>query len=176
MKMKKSFWYMWTGFAALYNLSPDPGQVTAGGAGYQQVATWLLGANMQSSGCLDESGDFQPNIYACRGWNGTYVVNLSRPQGYQGQVVWNVKTLGDGVDWNATSSYKVPHGFTEYVDLNGNVYPISQPHIMVGASPILLQNKSVVGQEANWRLGGPGADGPDGPHVLERLSLLRMAK
>ncbi len=163
MRMKKSFWDAWTGMAPLYNPNNDPGELTAGGAGYQEVAAWLLGANMQSSGCLDKSGNFQPNIYECTGWNGTYVVNLSRRQGYRGQAVWYLKTTdGVGVDWNATSSYKVPPGFTQYVDLNGNVHPISQSHMMVGASPILLQNKSVAGQEVNWPLGGPKANGPNG--------------
>jgi|SRR5271165_3310643 len=162
MKMKKSLWDAWTGRAALYSVSPEPGHLTAGGEGYQQVGAWLLGASMRSSGCLDKYGNFQPYIFDCRGWNGTYVVKLSRRRGYKGQVIWYVKTLGDGVDWNATSSYKVPSGFTEYVDLHGNVHPISESRIMVGASPILLQNKSAVGPEMNWPRDSLTVNGPDG--------------
>jgi hypothetical protein len=147
MGMKKSLWYMWTGLAALWNPNNNPGILTAGGVGYNQVAAWLIGAQMQSSGCLDKSGTFQPNIYQCIGLNGTYIVNLVRRQGYEGQVIWHVKTISSGgIDWTATTNYKVPRVFTQYMDLNGNVYPIIHSQVAVGASPILLQNKSMPGQ------------------------------
>lgn len=147
MKMKKSLWYTWAGLAPLWDTSVQPGALTSGGGGYQQVADWLLGANMASSGCLDRAGNFQANIFLCTGWNGTYIVNLRRRQGYQGQVVWFLNTVqGQGVDWRATTTYKVPAGFKQYVDLNGNVHPISGSTVIVGDSPILLQNKAIVGQ------------------------------
>jgi len=147
MKMRKSLWYTWTGLAPLWDSTKQPGALTSGGGGYQEVAAWLLGANMLSSGCLDKSGNFQANIYLCTGWNGTYIVNLGRGQGYKGQVVWFLNTVqGGGVDWRATTTYKVPAGFTQYVDLNGNVHRISGSTIMVGDSPILLQNKTIAGQ------------------------------
>jgi hypothetical protein len=146
MGMKKSLWYTWSGLAPLWNTGVNPGNVTPGGGGYQQVASWLLGANMRSSGCLDKKGNFQGQIYSCTGWNGTYVVNLSRREGYRGQVVWFVKIItGGGVDWRATTTYKVPRGFTQYLDLNGVVHPISTRTITVGDSPILLQNQPILG-------------------------------
>ncbi len=146
MRMKKSLWYTWSGLAPLWNTLLNPGDVTPGGGGYQQAATWLLGANMTSSGCLDRKGHFQGQIYSCTGWNGTYVVNLDRREGYRGQVVWFVKIItGGGVDWRATTTYKVPRGFTQYLDLNGVVHPILTPTITVGDSPILLQNQPIQG-------------------------------
>jgi hypothetical protein len=147
MKMKKSFWYMWTNDAPLWNPEFNPGSLTAGGNGYGEVASWLLGANMKSSGCLNKSGQFQPQIYKCMGLNGTYIVNLVRPQGYQGQVIWYVQTIpGGGVDWTATSTYKVPAAYTHYIDLNGNDFPVVGGTVTVGASPILLENRAIVGQ------------------------------
>ena len=147
MRMKKSLWYTWSGLAPLWDTSLNPGDLTAGGGGYQEVASWLLGAKMASSGCLDRKGDFQGQIFSCTGWNGTYVVNLTRRNGYRGQAVWFLKTItGSGVDWRATTTYKVPRGFTQYLDLNGVVHHISTPTITVGDSPILLQNQSIGGQ------------------------------
>jgi len=153
MGMKKSTWYLWTGLAALWDTNNNPGSLTAAGAGYQEAATWLLGANMQSSGCLDKEGNFRAGIYKCIGWNGTYIVNLGRREGYQGQVVWFVKTKtksGGGIDWQATSTYKVPSGFTEYLDLDGNPHRVVNSTVTVGASPILLQNKRIFGKASRF--------------------------
>jgi hypothetical protein len=145
MGMKKSLWYMWTGTASLWDLTSNT--LTPAGTGYGQVATWLLGANMNSSGCLDKQGQFQPYIYECMGLNGTYIVNLTRRQGYQGQVIWYVKTIPTGgIDWTATSTYTVPAGFTQYLDLDGHVHPIEGSTVTIGASPILLQNQAILGQ------------------------------
>jgi hypothetical protein len=139
-QMRKFTWYLWTGMAALWNTN-----LTPAGQGYQQVSTWLLGAKMQSSGCLTSSGTFQPDIYKCYKLNGTYVVNLVRPDNYAGQAVWYVQTNSDGVDWTATSTYSVPTGFTQYLDLNGNVHDVVNSQVTVGASPILLETKSIPG-------------------------------
>jgi hypothetical protein len=81
------------------------------------------------------------------GLNGTYIVNLVRPQGYQGRVMWYVQTIPTGgVDWTATTTYKVPAGYTHYVDINGNVFPVVGGTVTVGASPILLENHAIRGQ------------------------------
>jgi hypothetical protein len=140
-QMRKSIWYLWSGMAKLWTT-----ELTPAGKGYQQVSVWLLGANMKSSGCLDSSGVFQPDIYKCTKLDGTYVVNLVRPNDYAGQAVWFVKTTADGVDWTATSTYKVPSDFTQYLDLNGNVHDVTNSQVTIGASPILLQTKSLPGQ------------------------------
>jgi hypothetical protein len=137
-QIKEFVWYLWTGMAALWNTT-----LTAGGQGYQQVSTWLLGAKMESSGCLTESGTFQPDIYKCYKLDGTYVVNLVRPNNYAGQAVWYVKTTSNGVDWTARSTYYVPRGFTQYRDLNGTVHHVVHSQVAVGASPILLETKSL---------------------------------
>jgi len=147
MRMRKSMWYLWTGTAALWNPNEHPGILTAAGAAYQQVAQWMLGANMDSSGCLDKTGKFQDNIYKCMGLNGTYVMNFSRRNGYKGQIVWYVKTIpSGGINWDATRPYKVPQGFSQYEDLNGNIHR-ANAEVTVGASPILLQNKSIHGKD-----------------------------
>src|SRR5208283_3105415 len=133
-QMKKFMWYLWTGMAALWDTT-----LTPAGRGYQQVSTWLLGANTVSSGCLDSSGMFQPDIYKCDKLDGTYVVNLARPNNYSGQAVWYVQTSSDGVDWTATSTYNVAPGFTQYRDLSGNVHAVINSQVTIGASPILLE-------------------------------------
>jgi hypothetical protein len=94
---------------------------------------------------LTSSGTFQPDIYKCYKLNGTYVVNLVRPDNYAGQAVWYVQTNSDGVDWTATSTYSVPTGFTQYLDLDGNVHDVVNSQVTVGASPILLETKSIPG-------------------------------
>ena len=139
-RMKKFMWYLWTGMAALWDTN-----LTPAGQGYQQVSTWLLGAKMESSGCLDPTGTFQPDIYQCHKLDGTYVINLARPDNYAAQAVWFVKTNSDGVDWTATSTYNVPAGFTQYLDLSGNVHNVVNSQVTVGASPILLETTSVPG-------------------------------
>ena len=138
--MRKFMWYLWTGMAALWDTT-----LTPSGQGYQQVSTWLLGAKMESSGCLTNSGTFQPDIYKCYKLDGTYVVNLVRPDDYSGQAVWYVKTTSGGVDWTATSTYNVPQGFTQYIDLNGKVHQVANSQVTIGASPILLETKSLPG-------------------------------
>jgi hypothetical protein len=145
MKMKKSIWYMWTGLAALWNTTENPGILTAGGAGYEETATWLLGATISSAGCL-HNGRFDPNIFDCNRLAGTYVMNVVRPGGYKGQIVWYVKIpSGTGVDWSAERTYKVSDGYTQYVDLSGDVYTVNNSEVTVGASPILLENMSMPG-------------------------------
>jgi hypothetical protein len=132
-------WYLWSAFAPLWRAG-----LTPAGRGYQQVSTWLLGAKMKSSGCLI-AGRFQPDIYRCTKLDGTYVVNLVRPDNYSAQAVWFVKTTKDGVDWTATTTYDVPREFTEYRDLNGNVHQVGS-RVTVGASPILLETRTISGQ------------------------------
>ena len=139
-QIREMMWYLWTGMAALWDTD-----LTPGGRGYQEVSTWLLGAKMESSGCLTESGTFQPDIYKCYKLDGTYVVNLVRPNNYAGQAVWYVKTNSTGVDWTATSTYGVPHGFRQYRDLNGKVHPVVHSQVRIGASPILLETRSLPG-------------------------------
>ncbi len=139
-QIREMMWYLWTGMAALWDTN-----LTPGGRGYQEVSTWLLGAKMESSGCLTESGTFQPDIYKCYKLDGTYVVNLVRPNNYAGQAVWYVKTNNTGVDWTATSTYGVPHGFRQYRDLNGKVHPVVHSQVRIGASPILLETRSLPG-------------------------------
>jgi len=137
-QIKKFMWYLWTGLAALWDTS-----LTPGGQGYLDVSRWLLGAKMASSGCLNSKGEFQPDIYKCYKLDGTFVVNLVRPNNYSGQAVWYVKTTANGVDWTATSTYNVAPGFTQYEDLSGNVHNLASPQVTIGASPILLETKSI---------------------------------
>ena len=137
-QIKEMMWYLWSGLAPLWKSDV----LTPAGVGYQQVAIWLLGTNLKSTGCLDSSGTFQPDIYKCTKLDGTYVVNLVRPNNYEGQAVWFVKTTRSGVDWTATSTYYVPQGFTHYRDLNGQIHHLGS-QVTIGASPILLETKSI---------------------------------
>jgi len=136
-QIRKFIWYLWTGMAGLWDTT-----LTPAGQGYQEVSTWLLGAKMESSGCLNSAGAFQPDIYKCYKLDGTYVVNLVRPDNYSGQAVWYVKTTTGGVDWTATSTYNVAPGFIQYRDLSGNVHDVINSQVTIGASPILLETKS----------------------------------
>lgn len=93
---------------------------TQAGLAFNEVYKWLVGATIPKPCTF--SG--QSPTHA------TYTCNLERSGGYQAQAVWNTT---DSV------SYRVPKGFTHYVDLSGNTSPISGNSVMIGVKPILLE-------------------------------------
>jgi hypothetical protein len=87
------------------------------GVAYRETYKWTRGATLTRPCSADG--------------NGTWVCALTRPGGYQAEIVWNsTKNL---------SSYAVPHAMADYRDLAGRSNPIANGVVPVGNSPILIE-------------------------------------
>jgi hypothetical protein len=111
--MGRFYWYQWD--------TPGNGlQGTLPGAGYTQVAQWLVGAAL--SACT-ESG----TIYTCP---------ISSDGGL-GEIAWDTsQTCGGGTC--RTNPTNIP-GYGHYTDLTGATTAISDGGVPLGAKPLLLQ-------------------------------------
>jgi hypothetical protein len=129
----RAYWYAWD-FPAegtLFNeVSPGVGTTLPAGVAYQQVQSWMLGANMQKP-CSANGG----NIYKA-----TYTCTFYRPGGYRAQAVWNANLVcKNGVC--GTSNFTPGPMYVQYRDLSGNVHPITAGMpVPIGSRPILLEN------------------------------------
>ncbi|MGH9431907.1 MAG: hypothetical protein ACRD3T_10220 [Terriglobia bacterium] len=123
----RAIWYLYDnggrprGTGGLW--APDTGLNRAGLA-FGQVARWLTGATF-SKPC---SG--MRNIWSC---------GISRPGGYQAEIVWDVSRSYEPAQ---TRSYRPTGSFTEYRDLAGKTHAISGGSAPVGSEPILLENRT----------------------------------
>ena len=93
--------------------------LNAAGQAYTTVNGWLVGATVTSACTLSGS------IWTC---------GLSRPNGYQAQIVWSSVNSSD----TATSAYTPPSQFTQYRDLTNTTTAITGS-INVGMQPIILE-------------------------------------
>jgi hypothetical protein len=119
-RVMRFYWYAWNSpnWGNLWNARTG---MTSAAVAYQQVHKWMSGATMpQSCAILGTS------IYFA-----TYSCPFVRPGGYQALAVWN--TTGPVL-------FSVPSGYTHYLDLKGNSFPISTATIVIGLKPILLEN------------------------------------
>lgn len=124
-------WYCWdihAGWSSDFvdlSWSMTPGQydgTTEAGQAYARTAQWLKGATMGTR-AVD---------------NGTWVIGLSRPGGYQGRVVWHP----DG-----PTAFDVPVAWDilQVRDLSGGTTAFGGGSLAIGTSPLLLENVSTVG-------------------------------
>jgi Abnormal spindle-like microcephaly-assoc'd, ASPM-SPD-2-Hydin len=81
---------------------------------YQQTYNWLVGSTMNGP-CSEE----QDSVWACP---------LTLASGQTALIVWS----------DSATSYTPVGGFTSYVNLSGNSFPISGP-VPIGIQPILLE-------------------------------------
>jgi IPT/TIG domain-containing protein len=136
--VERSYWYAWDepNWGTLFNEeSPGVGVTLPAGLAYQQVETWMLGANMQMP-CSGNGGSQ---------FTATYTCNLFRSGGYQAEAVWNAGlTCENGVC--ATMSYTPDSIYVQYRDIAGNVHTITTPGspVSIGAQPILLENQTSI--------------------------------
>lgn len=129
--VQRLYWYQWDGV----NMDPfwgmlwtGPGGTTNAGYAYRVTQRWLGGAVMPNS-CLMNGAKMPPPPAL---YQGVYTCPLTRPGGYQGQIVWN--TVGSSI-------YTAADKFTKYTDLSGNVYTLPANHeVTIGLKPILLEN------------------------------------
>jgi len=110
-------WYAYDNIECWGRLMGATSGLNAAGVAYGETYKWIVGATVTRPCSVD--GD------------GTWVCNLTRPGGYQAEIVWNsTKDL---------SGYAVPDAMAEYRDLAGNSNPIANGVVPVGNSPILIE-------------------------------------
>jgi hypothetical protein len=124
------YWYRWdatsTYGGALWSSSAG---ITDAGDAWGEVYDWISGATLSSACTANNS-----SVWSC-GFTRT------SPSGYQALAVWDASQ-----DCTTTScpttNFNVPAGpgYTQYVDLSGNVTVISGGTVPIGAKPILLEN------------------------------------
>jgi len=122
------YWYRWdateTYGGALWTASTG---ITDAGNAWGEVYQWINGATLSSACTANNS-----SVWSC---------GFTRSGGYQALAVWDA-----GQDCTSTScpttNFNVPAGpgYTQYVDLTGNVTTISGGTVPIGAQPILLEN------------------------------------
>ncbi len=132
-------WYAWDiAYPSNYSLGDFPttsAAPNAAGIGYRETVNWLLGATMVSK-----------KITKSQTGGERWVIELSRPGGYQGWIVWD--TAGTYTwplpDWNAMP--------TRLRTLAGGTRACDGPAISIGPVPLLLESG-----EMNMEVEGLGA-------------------
>jgi hypothetical protein len=110
-------WYAYDNIDCWGRLMGTTPGLSAAGVAYGETYKWLVGATLTKSCNADG--------------NGTWVCSVTRPGGYQAEIVWN--------STRSIASYAVPDQMAEYRDLAGNSNPIANGAVPVGNSPILIE-------------------------------------
>jgi PKD repeat protein len=113
-------WYAWEDtWGTLWNSTSG---VLKPGLAYKNVYNWLVGATLSQT---------------CSASNGTWTCGITRPNGYQGLIVWNPSS---SVSYTAASQYK------QYRDIYGNTVTMpSTGVITVNFMPLLLETGTTTG-------------------------------
>jgi hypothetical protein len=110
-------WYAYDNIDCWGRLMGTTAALSAAGVAYGETYKWTVGATLTRPCSVDG--------------NGTWACSLTRPGGYQAEIVWNSTT--------DLSGYAVPDAMAEYRDLAGNSNPIGNGVVPVGNSPILIE-------------------------------------
>jgi hypothetical protein len=107
------------------------GCLTKSGVAYRQVNSWLVGATL---GTCTISGA----VTTCA---------LSRPNGYQAEMVWVNTTLTTCAGQSSqetcgSTQYNVPSEYIIKLDLDGNLQP-ARGFEIIGAKPLLFENLTI---------------------------------
>lgn len=129
--VQRMYWYQWDGAETW----PEYGSLWSSGTGLNEAGVafvtaekWLKGAVMPHS-CL-MNGDAIPKPPAL--FHGIYSCELTRPDGYQGEIVWNTE---------GSSTFRAPDQFTKYSNVAGQTFDLPASHeVSIGLKPILLEN------------------------------------
>jgi hypothetical protein len=111
---------------------PDPigGFYCTGGISYMQMVNWLSGASLTGVTCPGDCSN--PST-------GVFTFNLSRPGGYQAQIVWDSSATASCTNTQCGStSFTAPAFAVKWRDLEGNSFN-GLPNT-IGASPIIVEN------------------------------------
>jgi len=119
----RAYWFLWEhagrGWGGLWH---DQNGITNAGTAWGQVYNWLAGATF---------------VKPCSANADVWVCDLSRPNGYMAEIVWDAS---HSYLPEATSKYAVGKQFTQYRDLAGNKNPVRGGNVMISTKPILLEN------------------------------------
>jgi hypothetical protein len=130
--VQRYYWYAWEDtWGTLWTSGSG---VQKPGVAYQQVYNWLVGATLSQTCSQDSSS--------------TWTCGITRPNGYQGLVVWNPKSTVSYTEGSQYKQYRDIYGGTAAVPTNGVV--------SVGFKPILLETNAATG-------GGPTPPPPPPP-------------
>lgn len=110
-------WYAYDGGNIWGGLWTASGGATPAATSYQQTYRWMVGASLTSPCAKDAEG--------------TWTCELTRPNGYKSEAVWNS---------TKSVTMSVPTTYTEYLDLAGGVHPVEQEKVTIGDAPILLES------------------------------------
>ena len=113
----RAAWYAYDGGSIWGGLWTASGGATAAATSYQQTYRWMVGASL-SSPCTKDA-------------EGTWTCELTRPNGYTSEAVWNSTN---------SVTMSVPATYTEYLDLAGAAHTVEQGKVTVGDTPILLES------------------------------------
>jgi len=120
------YWYRWDATSAFGGaLWTQSAGITEAGNAWQEVSKWIVGATL-SNACAPNG-----SVWSC---------GFTRPGGYQALAVWDAgKDCSNGTC--GTSNYTVPSGYSQYLDLTGNLTTSGAGStIQIGAKPVLLEN------------------------------------
>jgi hypothetical protein len=126
MGVARVYWYRWdatqTYGGALWTASDG---ITEAGTADGEVDAWIDGATLSSACTVNGT------VWQC---------GFTRPGGYQALAVWDASQ--DCLNGTCTtSSFSVPAGYTQYLDLAGNQTSAGAGStVQIGAKPILLEN------------------------------------
>ena len=119
--VQRFYWYAWN--SPLWGTLWDgpTNSVLKPGIAFGETYKWLAGATLTSP-CSVAS-------------DSTWTCLLSRPGGYEAEIIWNTATTGV-----STQPFAVGERFAQYRDLDGNVTSISGSTVPIGSKPILLES------------------------------------
>jgi hypothetical protein len=112
-------WFTWGDPSTFHwgTIETNSGTPTQAGIAFNQVYSWLVGAEM-SQPCSSTS-------------DGTWICTIKRPGGYSGLAIWNMQ---------GSKPYTPTTTYAEYHDLAGNITRVTKgAMIMISAKPILLE-------------------------------------
>ena len=113
-RTQRLYWYAWnaSNTGALWN-----NKILKPGLAYQQVYKWLVGATISSPCAM--------------GSDSTWKCVITKPGGYQAEIVWNAKT---------SKLFIAPSQYQHYVDVYANIFKLPvNGAVQIGFKPILLQ-------------------------------------
>ena len=112
-------WYAYDGDPQWGRLIDATGKLLPSGIAYGESYKWIVGATLTQPCAQDQSG--------------TWTCSISRPGGYQAQILWNSTVSG-------SINAKAPPQMTDYRDLAGGVNSIVHGTVSVQNLPILVES------------------------------------
>lgn len=118
--VQRFYWYAWnnTLWGTLWNGTSQT--IVKPGIAYGETYKWLVGATLTSPCSVAD--------------NSTWTCFLSRPGGYDAEIIWNPATPVP-----SSQPFAVDPHFAQYRDLDGNITSIAGSMVPVGGKPILLE-------------------------------------